>query len=128
MVIVEKTESDNVFYWWTKWPFPMADRDYYFHRRGVVCDDGWYMIMSQSFDHDVANQPNKSCVRITGLESVTGIRKADGGGIEMVYFGFADPGGSIPNWLVNMVTSKLLEPALEKVGKECIKYGQLGHS
>ena len=54
------------------------------------------------------------------------IRATPDGWVEIIYYYFEDPEGSIPNWLINLAATSMLEPAIAKMIAACKSYGELG--
>lgn len=122
-MIEQLPQGEVTLYWHVKWPMPMSDRDYYFHRRGRIDGDGWYIITGACLD-DCKLRPTRN-VRVECYESVTAIRRLDdGSGVEIITYYIEDPGGSIPGWLINWATEKMLEPGIKDMIQQCIKYGE----
>ena len=103
--ILETRSYDDFDYYVTvKMPFPIKDRDLTIHLRREVHPSGIVKILSKSKTNIKDHVDGK--VRISDFESHYILSPMDDGLIEIEYFLNVDPAGTLPAWVVNLVTTK----------------------
>jgi len=102
-----KTTSDMDFHYYveTALPYPFSNRDLSVHSiQWIEEKTGVY------YSHSVAAPrlvpEKKGIVRITEFESNWEITPLENGKVGIAYTAWANPGGEIPVWLVNLVITK----------------------
>ena len=85
-------------------PFPVKDRDVVIKYKRIQNDDNSVLITAQA--NNLIMEPTDGLVRIENFESTYQLTPQTKGQVEVVYFMAADPGGSVPAWVVNLFTTK----------------------
>ncbi len=104
-IIHKRTPDDFDYYITMKMPFPVKDRDLvvYYKRHQNKATKTVTMISTSKPD---VKKLRDGYVRIMDFKSKYTLRMLKNGFVEIEYFLDADPGGSVPAWLVNLVTTK----------------------
>ncbi|KAG7274895.1 hypothetical protein CRUP_018531 [Coryphaenoides rupestris] len=123
----EKEFDDHTaIYWVVKYPFPMSDRDYvYIRERKDFQVEGRtiYVVLARS-------SPNTPLAEKSGVIRVKDYKQSlvmetDGAGGTKVFLNYFDnPGGMIPNWLVNWAAKTGVPAFLTNMKKACDNYGK----
>ena len=104
-LIKKISETEGIYYILLDFPWPLNDRDMVMHYHLEV-DKKHEIIYSRSYaEHDIVPEV-KDVIRITNAKLEWKIFKQQN---EYVYFEYtihSDPGGKIPDWLVNLVLDK----------------------
>jgi START domain len=99
--ISQTSESESVYYSRLDFPWPLDDRDIVMHNR-VQQDPTTGRIVATSVAKP-ANLPEKTgVIRIQNAKTTWTIVPGSGGWLYVEYYIYSDPGGSLPDWLVNM--------------------------
>lgn len=94
-------ENEYIYYVVSDLPFPLRDRDVFIHSRQ------WFEAKTQTYRAESVattelEQPNSELVRIPKLHSSWIIKVLAPNKLSIDYFLLTEPGGSLPDWLVNM--------------------------
>lgn len=94
--------SDSEFYYYIKtdFPFPTSDRDLGIYYKRWQEEDG--VVYTNSTCAVDAFPKEKKHVRISLFESYYRLERISDTKIAVEYFAKADPGGSIPKWIINL--------------------------
>eukprot|EP00051_Salpingoeca_urceolata_P004773 m.67594 g.67594 ORF g.67594 m.67594 type:complete len:280 (-) comp13837_c1_seq3:26-865(-) len=97
--------TNDICYYCTKMPGPIANRDLVFRRSWKVADDeSEYMILNSSCHHRDLALDKKNIRAISLISGFRLIPKSDKSCM-FTYVTHADPRGSLPKWLVNTVAT-----------------------
>lgn len=98
-----KKISDNEMYYYTRidLPWPLEDRDFVLH---TIFTQYLVARRVESINQSVPNfiPPVPGVVRVQHTISRWTLTPTSGGMVKTEYYLDSDPGGSLPNWLVNM--------------------------
>jgi hypothetical protein len=104
--IINKTDVSNFDYYVTiDMPFPVKDRDLVIRYKRTQ-DPNSKVVTINSVSAPGIKAEVKSLVRIKEFETSYKLTPLENGWVEIDYFLTADPGGSLPAWVVNLVTTK----------------------
>ncbi len=84
----------------TDFPFPLTDRELVAISKQWIDDEGRFITYGVSAHEYIP--PNEDMVRISHYESKWQIEKLEDNKIFIDYQSSVDPGGRIPNWVVNL--------------------------
>ncbi len=97
--------NESYYYVQSNLPFPLSDRDLVVHSKQWYGEDG-----ISYHTHSVAApemiEEKKGLVRMHYYESFWDIYENKDGSLSIEYKVFADPGGYLPVWMVNMVVTQ----------------------
>lgn len=98
-----KRVNDQEFYYWSKldFPWPLNDRDIVVQTK-VEQDSATRRVVSNSWAKPNYLPENKDVVRIKTTTTRWTIVPGAGGWLYIEYYIYSNPGGNIPDWLVNM--------------------------
>ena len=97
-----KKESDNIIIYYSKFktPWPANDRD--FVNKVQIARNGEEEVNITSSPADYSYPENEGVVRVTNFQDHWKITRLENDSISMELEGYYDPGGSIPQWIVNL--------------------------
>lgn len=117
-------DGQMAIYWEVIYPFPLSNRDYLYVRERRDLDlDGrriWVILAKSS--------PKTACPERKGVQRVKDYKQSvamesDGGCGTKVFMNYFDnPGGLIPNWLVNWAAKTGVPAFLTNMQKACSSY------
>lgn len=112
----------DIGYYQVKSPKPFKNRDFVTQRCWLDYGEGRDKIIYNHSVNHAKFPPRKGCVR--GISFLTGIHIQPTGNksCQMSYVSQADPGGSFPIWVVNVVTRVLTPKLTKKIHKATQKY------
>ena len=93
-------QNEQYIYTTTNVPWPATDRDIVLHSEKTVSEEGvvtYNIVSSPSYI-----EADEDFLRITDAEGVWQFIPNEKGEIEVVHQFYGDPGGSLPNWIINM--------------------------
>lgn len=97
------SDSDYVVYYHVVAPWPVSDRDVVSHYKVRKLENGKIEIVVTA-EPDYIPQ-KEDLVRIPMAHTIWTLTPNPDGTISLEYFNQADPGGSLPDWAVNMAAS-----------------------
>lgn len=97
----ESSEVESVVYTVSATPWPVTNRDSYV--RSVLSAEPNGVVTSKITAVPEFGPKDDDYVRMPSLEGGWVFTPKDGGSVEVVYQVHADPGGSLPDWLVNAI-------------------------
>ncbi|XP_071384725.1 phosphatidylcholine transfer protein [Centroberyx affinis] len=117
-------DGNTAIYWEVKYPFPLSNRDYVYlrERRDLSVEDRkiWVVLAKSS--------PKTPCAEKSGVLRVKDYKQSiamesDGAGGTKIFMNYFDnPGGMIPNWLVNWAAKSGVPGFLTDMQKACSNY------
>jgi len=98
-------EIESGWYYYSRiaLPWPMDDRDLV---AKVVGEQDGAVYLSKSIAAPTFKPEVEGCVRITDFDVSTSYEHLPTGGTKMTYEVHSEPGGAVPNWLVNLFIEK----------------------
>lgn len=96
----EKSAWDIHFYSETELPWPLQNRDVVLHSKMYLDEKG--ALVSESRSVDGIEKKKKDIIRVPYLHSVWTFEPKGNGLVKMTYILNSEPGGKIPDWLVNL--------------------------
>lgn len=104
-MLKKRSASDFDYYVSVDMPFPIKDRDIVIrYKRESDAASG--VVHTYSVAREGIKDPREDFVRIKSFKSDYYIRPLAGGQTEIEYTVSADPGGSLPAWLVNLLKAR----------------------
>lgn len=103
---VERVDQyETTDYYLFDFPWPLSDRDLYSNTK-VSQDPSSKVVLIET--HAVADRysENEDAVRVVDHENSWQFTPLPNGDVELLYKAHSNPGGSIPDWMVNMVIDK----------------------
>lgn len=100
-LLTQTSVTESVYYSKLDFPWPLDDRDIIM-RNNVVQDPLTGKIVATSVAAPGYIAENKDVVRIKNAKTIWTIVPGSGGWLYVEYYIYSDPGGSLPDWLVNM--------------------------
>jgi hypothetical protein len=98
-VLKKINENEYHAYYIASAPWPVSNRDIVIHYKINKEANGNYTIVSTGIPNELPKKPD--LVRITKLYSTWEFIKQPDGNTKIIYTTMAEPGGNIPEWLVN---------------------------
>ncbi len=100
-VMESPSETENVIYTVNKTPWPVTNRDAYI--RSEMTADANGVVTSSITGAADYKEANDDYIRMPELKGAWVFTPKADGMVEVVYQVHANPGGSLPNWLVNAI-------------------------
>lgn len=102
-VIKHLSEVENIVYSVFNAPWPFKNRDMLTYSIYQYYDDGSLLIKMKTAPPSLTDgiEKNGNNIAITGVEASWRLTPVQDGMLEITYMAYADPGGSLPNWLIN---------------------------
>jgi hypothetical protein len=108
----DESSPSETMHWINKFPFPLANREYVYVRRGVVVG-GTYVVVSRHTAHD--KKPVKSSPVRAEPMNMRLVLRAEGADTRFALHYAEDLGGSIPTWLINAAASKIVPAMIDQM-------------
>lgn len=116
--VVETTsDTENLVYTVNKTPWPVTDRDVYIRSSFSADETGK---VTSTLKAEAFDEKNDDYIRISSLNGFWSFTPLETGLVEVVYQVHANPGGSLPDWLVNSIVVETPQETLENL-QEIIK-------
>lgn len=119
-----KTIGPDEYYYYnlTDFPFPLSDRDMIIHSKTwKVPGTNITKTKSEAITTDELYKEQDGIVRIKVLAYTWTFTPLPNGMIDIDYEIFSEPGGALPNWVVNMAVSKGPVETMLRLKKEMAK-------
>lgn len=100
-VMESPTDTKNVVYTVNKTPWPVTNRDAYIQSEMSADENG--VVTSSIVAVPAYKENNEDYIRMPELKGAWVFTPQEEGVVEVVYQVHANPGGSLPNWLVNSI-------------------------
>lgn len=100
-LVSQASDKESVYYSKLDFPWPLDDRDIIMHNH-IVQDPISRKIVATSVAVPATLPENNGVVRIKTAKTKWTIVPGQGGWLYVEYYIYSDPGGSLPDWLVNM--------------------------
>jgi hypothetical protein len=122
-------ESSRYHYQILSMPFPMADRLFVLHSRIQPTADGEVLIETHAVPGYCRRQGSPACRKLAKTDALM-VRQAHGkllfhqlkdGSTRITWIQHAEPGGSLPDWLVNTMLLKNPRETLENLRRQVKK-------
>lgn len=104
-IVNKRSYNDFDYYAKLNMPFPAKDRDIYITYNRKQDKENKIVDIVSTASPDI-QPPKDKIVRIEDFKSTYKIKPLESGWTEVEYFMTADPGGSLPAWIVNLFTTK----------------------
>lgn len=112
----------DVVYWCVRFPFPLANRDYVYHRRVAYLDESKsFIIVSRAGKHETTPE-KKNTVRVDQYFSKMVIRPIDPTSCDFRVVYHDDLKGNIPSAIVNWAVGTGIPSMIQKLQKACESY------
>jgi hypothetical protein len=112
----------DIGYFSLKCPKPLKNRDFVTQRCFLDYGKGQDKIIYNHSINHAKFPPTKSIVRGLSYITVSYIKALSPKTCRLSYTTQSDPGGSLPSWIVNLVSSKTGPKLVKKLHKACLKY------
>ncbi|EAT13162.1 START domain-containing protein [Bermanella marisrubri] len=99
-MVEEISDTEKVVYTVNETPWPVTDRDVYVHSSFVADSKG---AVTSHLRAQGGHTKNDDFVRMPSIQGKWEFTPQDDGMTKVVYQVHADPGGSLPDWLVNAI-------------------------
>jgi hypothetical protein len=109
----DESSPSETLHWVNKFPFPLANREYVYVRRGVLVGGSTFVILSRHTPHS-AKPVKSSPVRVEPMTQRF-VMRADGNDTRFALLYADDLGGAIPSWLLNAAASKLIPGMIDQM-------------
>ncbi|MBD1574934.1 START domain-containing protein [Vibrio sp. S11_S32] len=103
-VLEQINSKENIVYTQFSAPWPAQDRDMVTYSYFSQLDREHFILVIE--DATAFLPPQEGYIRITDVKAKWQLQKLASGKTHIIYTAFADPGGALPDWLVNDLARK----------------------
>lgn len=103
-VVHQISSHENIVYTQFAAPWPAKDRDMVTYSKYTLDEIGFTLEIEDAPAASFAEQPGY--IRITAVKATWTLQKLTNGMTLIEYTAFANPGGALPNWLVNKLAKE----------------------
>ncbi|KYN83432.1 hypothetical protein ATY36_11290 [Vibrio cidicii] len=113
VVLKQISPSENIVYTQFSAPWPAKDRDMLTYSTFRIDAEGFRLEISDAPQSILP--PQADYIRITSVHAVWQLKKLTNGNTHIEYTVFADPGGALPNWLINKLAKESARTTFENL-------------
>ncbi|MDW3113414.1 START domain-containing protein [Vibrio sp. 1727] len=124
-VLNQISATENIVYTQFKAPWPAKNRDMVIYSKYWVDELGFTIEIKSAPDSYLAEQ--NGYVRIRSVDATWELQKLTNDTTLVEYKAFADPGGLLPNWLINKLSKESAWATFSNLRKELPEYQQYSH-
>ncbi|HHF3253567.1 TPA: START domain-containing protein [Vibrio alginolyticus] len=124
-VLNQISATENIVYTQFKAPWPAKNRDMVTYSKYWVDELGFTIEIKSAPDSYLAEQ--NGYVRIRSVDATWELQKLTNDTTLVEYKVFADPGGLLPNWLINKLSKESAWATFSNLRKELPEYQQYSH-
>ncbi|MFH0213650.1 START domain-containing protein [Vibrio alginolyticus] len=124
-VLNQISTTENIVYTQFKAPWPAKNRDMVTYSKYWVDELGFTIEIKSAPDSYLAEQ--NGYVRIRSVDATWELQKLTNDTTLVEYKAFADPGGLLPNWLINKLSKESAWATFSNLRKELPEYQQYSH-
>ncbi|HHF2899065.1 TPA: START domain-containing protein [Vibrio alginolyticus] len=124
-VLNQISATENIVYTQFKAPWPAKNRDMVTYSKYWVDELGFTIEIKSAPDSYLAEQ--NGYVRIRSVDATWELQKLTNDITLVEYKAFADPGGLLPNWLINKLSKESAWATFSNLRKELPEYQQYSH-
>lgn len=124
-VLNQISATENIVYTQFKAPWPAKNRDMVTYSKYWVDELGFTIEIKSAPDSYLAEQ--NGYVRIRSVDATWELQKLTNDTTLVEYKAFADPGGLLPNWLINKLSKESAWATFGNLRKELPEYQQYSH-
>ncbi|EGR0198660.1 TPA: START domain-containing protein [Vibrio alginolyticus] len=124
-VLNQISATENIVYTQFKAPWPARNRDMVTYSKYWVDELGFTIEIKSAPDSYLAEQ--NGYVRIRSVDATWELQKLTNDTTLVEYKAFADPGGLLPNWLINKLSKESAWATFSNLRKELPEYQQYSH-
>ncbi|EGA69112.1 hypothetical protein VISI1226_07393 [Vibrio sinaloensis DSM 21326] len=124
-VLRQLSSNENIVYTQFLAPWPAKDRDMVTYSRYYTDDIGFVLEIKDAPNPVLA--PQEGYIRIQSVKAKWQLQKLTSGTTLIEYTAFADPGGALPDWLVNQLAKESARNTFEQLRKQLPRYQTRQH-
>lgn len=124
-VLQQISATENIVYTQFSAPWPAKNRDMVTYSKYWVDEFGFTLIIKGAPASALAEQ--SGYIRIRSVDASWKLQKLTNGTTFVEYKAFADPGGQLPNWLVNKLSKESARATFRKLREQLPKYQRYSH-
>ncbi len=124
-VLEKLSQRENIVYTQFSAPWPASNRDmvtYSSYRK----DEMGFTLTIKDATQDIMPE-QRGYIRIHSVSASWSLRKLTNGKTLIEYTAFANPGGALPNWLINRLAKQSAKKTFLKLRQQLPKYQDLSH-
>ncbi|MDG3084998.1 START domain-containing protein [Vibrio hannami] len=124
-VLRQISATENIVYTQFSAPWPARNRDMVTYSKYWVDELGFNLTITDAPESALTKQ--KGYVRIRSVKASWMLQKLTNGTTLIEYKAFADPGGMLPNWLINKLSRQGAQSTFEGLREQLPKYQEFSH-
>jgi hypothetical protein len=115
------SRAEGVYYSRMDFPWPLRDRDFFARSRARVEQGGKVVIIEVEGEPDYEAERHQ-VVRIPMLKVTWTLTELAPEKIRVEYYLHTDPGGNLPNWMINMAIDKGPSETMQNIRSRLVSY------
>ncbi|MGR5206221.1 MULTISPECIES: START domain-containing protein [Vibrio] len=124
-VLNQISATENIVYTQFLATWPARDRDMVTYSKYWVDEQAFTIKIKDAPSSTLADQ--KGYIRIHSVDATWTLKKRTNGTTLIEYKAFADPGGLLPNWLINKLSKQSARSTFDSLRDQLPKYQQYSH-
>ena len=124
-VLSQISASENVVYTQFSAPWPARDRDMVTYSKYTIDEIGFTLQIEDAPSSALPQQDGY--IRIRNVDAVWSLQKLTNGTTLIEYTAFANPGGILPDWIINNLTKESARNTFENLRQQLPEYQQYNH-
>ncbi|MGR5061350.1 START domain-containing protein [Photobacterium sp. DNB22_13_2] len=124
-VINQISATENIVYTQFTAPWPARDRNMITYSKYWLNELGFTINIKDASDYTLVEQSDD--IRIRSVDASWTLRKLPHGTTLIEYKAFADPGGLLPDWLINKLSKQSARTTFGNLRDQLPKYQQYSH-
>lgn len=124
-VLEKLSQRENIVYTQFSAPWPVSNRDMVTYSSYRKDEMGFTLTIKDTTQDMMPKQ--QGYIRIHSVSASWSLRKLTNGKTLIEYTAFANPGGALPNWLINRLAKQSAKKTFLKLRQQLPKYQDLSH-
>lgn len=124
-VLTQLSVNENIVYTQFSAPWPALDRDMVTYSKYTIDDLGFTLEIEDAPASTLPEQ--EGYIRIRNVDATWSLQKLTNGTTLIEYTAFANPGGILPDWIINNLTKESARNTFENLRQQLPQYQQYSH-
>lgn len=124
-VLTQLSTNENIVYTQFAAPWPALDRDMVTYSKYTIDEIGFTLQIEDAPSSALPEQDGY--IRIRNVDATWSLQKLTNGTTLIEYTAFANPGGILPDWIINNLTKESARNTFENLRQQLPQYQQYRH-
>lgn len=124
-VVTQLSANENIVYTQFAAPWPALDRDMVTYSKYTIDEIGFTLQIEDAPSSTLPEQDDY--IRIRNVDATWSLQKLTNGTTLIEYTAFANPGGILPDWIINNLTKESARNTFENLRQQLPQYQQYSH-